>query len=34
MEIVTGGQRLHRYEDYVAALGEATAPYEGRKRSV
>jgi nondiscriminating aspartyl-tRNA synthetase len=29
MEIVTGGQRLHRYEDYVAALGEATAPYEG-----
>lgn len=29
MEIVTGGQRLHRYEDYVAALGGATAPYEG-----
>ncbi len=28
MEIVTGGQRLHRYEDYVAALGGATAPYE------
>jgi nondiscriminating aspartyl-tRNA synthetase len=29
MEIVTGGQRLHRYEDYVAALGGATEPYEG-----
>jgi nondiscriminating aspartyl-tRNA synthetase len=28
MEIVTGGQRLHRYEDYVAALGGVTAPYE------
>jgi nondiscriminating aspartyl-tRNA synthetase len=28
MEIVTGGQRLHRYEDYVAALGGATVPYE------
>jgi len=23
MEIVTGGQRLHRYEDYIAALGAA-----------
>ncbi len=32
LEIVTGGQRLHRYEDYVAALGErseSTEPYEG-----
>ena len=29
IEIVTGGQRLHRYEDYVAALGGETAPYEG-----
>jgi nondiscriminating aspartyl-tRNA synthetase len=29
MEIVTGGQRLHRYEDYVTALGGDTAPYEG-----
>ena len=29
MEIVTGGQRLHRYEDYVSALGGETAPYEG-----
>jgi nondiscriminating aspartyl-tRNA synthetase len=29
MEIVTGGQRLHRYEDYVAALGGNTEPYEG-----
>jgi nondiscriminating aspartyl-tRNA synthetase len=29
MEIVTGGQRLHRYEDYVTALGGATGPYEG-----
>jgi nondiscriminating aspartyl-tRNA synthetase len=28
MEIVTGGQRLHRYEDYVAALGGNTTPYE------
>ena len=28
---MTGGQRLHRYEDYVAALaarGESTEPYE------
>lgn len=23
MEIVTGGQRLHRHQDYVAALGGA-----------
>jgi nondiscriminating aspartyl-tRNA synthetase len=29
LEIVTGGQRLHRYEDYVKALGGDTAPYEG-----
>jgi nondiscriminating aspartyl-tRNA synthetase len=29
IEIVTGGQRLHRYEDYVAALGGNTGPYEG-----
>src|SRR5207253_8121610 len=29
IEIVTGGQRLHRYEDYVSALGGETAPYEG-----
>jgi nondiscriminating aspartyl-tRNA synthetase len=29
MEIVTGGQRLHRYEDYVAALGGDTEAYEG-----
>jgi nondiscriminating aspartyl-tRNA synthetase len=29
MEIVTGGQRLHRYEDYVAALGGETKPFEG-----
>jgi nondiscriminating aspartyl-tRNA synthetase len=31
LELVTGGQRLHRYEDYVAALGErgeAIEPYE------
>jgi len=31
VELVTGGQRLHRYEDYVAALaarGESPAPYE------
>jgi nondiscriminating aspartyl-tRNA synthetase len=31
MELVTGGQRLHRYADYVAALaaaGESTAPYQ------
>lgn len=29
MKIVTGGQRLHRYEDYVAALGGETEPYDG-----
>ncbi len=30
LELVTGGQRLHRHEDYVAALaarGQPTAPY-------
>ena len=29
LEIVTGGQRLHRYEDYVAALNGNTAPFDG-----
>jgi nondiscriminating aspartyl-tRNA synthetase len=29
MEIVTGGQRLHRYEDYVGALSGQTEPYDG-----
>jgi nondiscriminating aspartyl-tRNA synthetase len=29
MEIVTGGQRLHRYEDYVARLGGDIGAYEG-----
>jgi nondiscriminating aspartyl-tRNA synthetase len=32
VELVTGGQRLHRYEDYVAALtstGEPLEPYRG-----
>jgi nondiscriminating aspartyl-tRNA synthetase len=29
IEIVTGGQRLHRYEDYVAALDGETEQYEG-----
>jgi len=29
LEVVTGGQRLHRYEDYVTALGGRTEPYEG-----
>ena len=29
MEIVTGGQRLHRYEDYVAAVDGNTTPYDG-----
>ncbi|MEU4624288.1 aspartate--tRNA(Asn) ligase [Actinoplanes sp. NPDC023801] len=32
LEIVTGGQRLHRYEDYVAALerhGQPLEPYAG-----
>jgi nondiscriminating aspartyl-tRNA synthetase len=31
VELVTGGQRLHRYADYLAALaerGESAAPYE------
>jgi nondiscriminating aspartyl-tRNA synthetase len=28
VELVTGGQRLHRYEDYVAALGAAGEPLE------
>jgi nondiscriminating aspartyl-tRNA synthetase len=28
MEIVTGGQRLHHYQDYVAALDGETEPYE------
>ena len=31
LELVTGGQRLHRYQDYVAALaarGETAEPYE------
>ena len=32
LELVTGGQRLHRYDDYVAALaaqGEPPEPYAG-----
>jgi nondiscriminating aspartyl-tRNA synthetase len=29
LEIVTGGQRLHRYADYVAALNGNIEPYEG-----
>jgi nondiscriminating aspartyl-tRNA synthetase len=32
LELITGGQRLHRYDDYVAALhrrGEDPANYEG-----
>jgi nondiscriminating aspartyl-tRNA synthetase len=32
IELVTGGQRLHRYDDYVAALtaaGEPLEPYRG-----
>jgi nondiscriminating aspartyl-tRNA synthetase len=28
LEVVTGGQRLHRYEDYLAALEVDTGPYE------
>lgn len=28
MELVTGGQRLHRYEDYLAALARARYPLE------
>ncbi|MEV4395418.1 aspartate--tRNA(Asn) ligase [Nonomuraea sp. NPDC049607] len=29
LELVTGGQRLHRYEDYVQALDGDVEPYEG-----
>jgi len=29
LEIVTGGQRLHRYDDYVAALGGETEAFDG-----
>jgi nondiscriminating aspartyl-tRNA synthetase len=32
LEVITGGRRLHRYEDYVAALrvrGEPLEPYDG-----
>jgi nondiscriminating aspartyl-tRNA synthetase len=29
LEIVTGGQRLHRYGDYVAVLDGNTEPFEG-----
>ncbi|MEV2265897.1 aspartate--tRNA(Asn) ligase [Nonomuraea africana] len=29
LELVTGGQRLHRYEDYLAVLGDESGPYEG-----
>ena len=29
MEIVTGGQRLHHYADYVAAVGGETEAYDG-----
>jgi nondiscriminating aspartyl-tRNA synthetase len=29
MEVVTGGQRLHQYRDYIAALGGELEPYEG-----
>jgi nondiscriminating aspartyl-tRNA synthetase len=29
LEIVTGGQRLHRYADYMSALDGETAPFEG-----
>jgi nondiscriminating aspartyl-tRNA synthetase len=29
VELVTGGQRLHRYDDYVTALGGDLAPYAG-----
>jgi nondiscriminating aspartyl-tRNA synthetase len=28
LEVVTGGQRLHHYEDYVAALVGETGPFE------
>lgn len=27
LELVTGGQRLHRHADYLAVLGEAAAQY-------
>lgn len=36
LELVTGGQRLHRYEDYVSALaarGEGVEAYEGYLRA-
>lgn len=36
LELVTGGQRLHRHEDYLAALaarGEPAAPYAGYLRA-
>ena len=36
LEVVTGGQRLHRYEDYLAALDERgldPAPFEGYLQS-
>jgi nondiscriminating aspartyl-tRNA synthetase len=36
LELVTGGQRLHRYDDYLAALaarGESAEPYEGYLRT-
>ncbi|WP_219471514.1 aspartate--tRNA(Asn) ligase [Nonomuraea rhizosphaerae] len=29
LELVTGGQRLHRYEDYLAAIEGPLEPYEG-----
>ncbi len=28
LEIVTGGQRLHRYEDYLVALGDESQRYD------
>ena len=28
LELVTGGQRLHRYSDYVSALNGDIAPYQ------
>lgn len=28
LELITGGQRLHRYEDYLASLGRANLPVE------
>jgi nondiscriminating aspartyl-tRNA synthetase len=36
LELVTGGQRLHRYEEYLGALaqrGESPEPYEGYLRA-